>query len=145
MSVSSTFFVILVFFHVFVSDEEQMQLYQAALVIQNAFRQYKVRKVTNEGARTIHPKEIQFCYSRGEMGQTILFRPEQNNNWGIPVTCSTLFILQGRQQQKQQELEAAVIIQNYYRRYKQVSDEIKLTLSAVIVPRSTIIVLAWAK
>ena len=66
------------------SDREQRELYQAAQIIQKAYRSYKGRK-----------KSI-----------------------SMPRSCSSS---QGEREEQPREAKAAVVIQNYYRRYKQVS------------------------
>ena len=68
------------------SDREQRELYQAAQIIQKAYRSYKGRK-----------KSI-----------------------SLPRSCSTS-LYQGEGEDQPKEAKAAVVIQNYYRRYKQVS------------------------
>ena len=71
------------------SDKEQRELYQAAQIIQKAYRSYKGRKKFTVRARS--------CSSGP--GQSDM-ETEQNK-----------------------EAKAAIVIQNYYRRYKQVSPQ----------------------
>ena len=69
------------------SDKEQRELYQAAQIIQKAYRSYKGRKKVSPGDRS----------SSSGAGLSDL-ESDQNK-----------------------EAKAAIVIQNYYRRYKQVS------------------------
>ncbi|XP_077997994.1 calmodulin-binding transcription activator 1-like [Glandiceps talaboti] len=59
---------------------------------------------------------------------------EQRQLYKAAKTIQNAFrIYRGRQRQKQQELEAAVIIQSYYRRYKQYVSYKKMTQAAVLI------------
>ena len=73
------------------SEKEQRELFQAAQIIQKAYRSYKGRKKTPTRPRTGFSEEY----------------PEEEGDE------------EGEDQAK--EAKAAVVIQNYYRRYKQVS------------------------
>lgn len=79
------------------SDQEQKRLYEAAKVIQNCYRQYKRKQRTGDG----HP--IPECCPAGPSDASEVAAEEQP---GEP----------------QKEIEAATIIQSYYRRYKQVRE-----------------------
>ena len=68
------------------SDREQRELYQAAQIIQKAYRSYKGRK----------------------------------KSLSVPLRSSEL-LSQAESEEQPGEAKAAVVIQNYYRRYKQVS------------------------
>ena len=63
------------------SDQEQRELYEAAQIIQKAYRSYKGRKG---------------CFRGGKSSSTVI------------------------QAGQEKEAKAAIVIQNYYRRYKQV-------------------------
>ena len=69
------------------SDREQRELYQAAQIIQKAYRSYKGRK----------------------------------KSLSVPLRSSELLSQAESDEQGGGEAKAAVVIQNYYRRYKQVS------------------------
>ena len=77
------------------SDQEQRELYEAAQIIQKAYRSYKGR------------------HSRGPRGSSLGFKGKGVGK-GLSAGgagCSG----------QEREARAAVVIQNYYRRYKQVT------------------------
>lgn len=77
------------------SDQEQKRLYEAAKVIQNCYRQYKRKQRTGDG------HAIPECCPAGPSDESEVAAEEQR-------------------EEPQKEIEAATIIQSYYRRYKQV-------------------------
>ncbi|RNA40926.1 calmodulin-binding transcription activator 2 isoform X1 [Brachionus plicatilis] len=128
------------------TDDEQRELYEAALVIQNAYRRYVMRKkkktrldLENSMQVTdIQCKDIKNCDKMSQIYPSSLSMSSITSD-PMPKTSSNLLgqnhdeydenVSSGGEEHRQ--YEAACIIQKYYRRYKQYENLHKYTEAAV--------------
>ncbi|XP_018584564.2 calmodulin-binding transcription activator 2-like isoform X2 [Scleropages formosus] len=93
------------------SDIEQRELYEAARVIQNAFRRYKGRRLKEQ--QDMAAAVIQRCYRKYK--QYALYKKMTQ----AAILIQSKFRSYYEQKKFQQSRRAAVLIQQYYRSYKE--------------------------
>uniref|UniRef100_A0A3P8V1I5 Calmodulin-binding transcription activator 2 n=1 Tax=Cynoglossus semilaevis TaxID=244447 RepID=A0A3P8V1I5_CYNSE len=93
------------------TDGEQRELYEAARVIQNAFRRYKGRRLKEQ--QDMAAAVIQRCYRKYK--QYALYKKMTQ----AAILIQSKFRSYYEQKRFQQSRRAAVLIQQYYRSYKQ--------------------------
>ncbi|KAF4096186.1 calmodulin-binding transcription activator 2 isoform X2 [Onychostoma macrolepis] len=93
------------------TDTEQRELYEAARVIQNAFRRYKGRRLKEQ--QDMAAAVIQRCYRKYK--QYALYKKMTQ----AAILIQSKFRSYYEQKKFQQSRRAAVLIQQYYRSYKE--------------------------
>ncbi|XP_078392361.1 calmodulin-binding transcription activator 2-like isoform X1 [Cetorhinus maximus] len=93
------------------SDHEQRELYEAARIIQTAFRKYKGRRLKEQ--QEIAAAVIQRCYRKYK--QYALYKKMTQ----AAILIQSKFRSYYEQKRFQQSRRAAVLIQQYYRSYKE--------------------------
>uniref|UniRef100_UPI00398F7A94 calmodulin-binding transcription activator 2-like n=1 Tax=Pristiophorus japonicus TaxID=55135 RepID=UPI00398F7A94 len=93
------------------SDHEQWELYEAARIIQTAFRKYKGRRLKEQ--QEIAAAVIQRCYRKYK--QYALYKKMTQ----AAILIQSKFRSYYEQKRFQQSRRAAVLIQQYYRSYKE--------------------------
>ncbi|XP_067828399.1 calmodulin-binding transcription activator 2-like [Heptranchias perlo] len=93
------------------SDHEQRELYEAARIIQTAFRKYKGRRLKEQ--QEIAAAVIQRCYRKYK--QYALYKKMTQ----AAILIQSKFRSYYEQKKFQQSRRAAVLIQQYYRSYKE--------------------------
>ncbi|XP_059498593.1 calmodulin-binding transcription activator 2-like isoform X2 [Stegostoma tigrinum] len=93
------------------SDHEQRELYEAARIIQNAFRKYTGRRLKEQ--QEIAAAVIQRCYRKYK--QYALYKKMTQ----AAILIQSKFRSYYEQKRFQQSRRAAVLIQQYYRSYKE--------------------------
>ncbi|XP_062871404.1 calmodulin-binding transcription activator 2 isoform X2 [Trichomycterus rosablanca] len=93
------------------TDSEQRELYEAARIIQNAFRRYKGRRLKEQ--QDIAAAVIQRCYRKYK--QYALYKKMTQ----AAILIQSKFRSYYEQKKFQQSRRAAVLIQQYYRSYKE--------------------------
>lgn len=93
------------------TDGEQRELYEAARIIQNAFRRYKGRKLKEQ--QDVAAAVIQRCYRKYK--QYALYKKMTQ----AAILIQSKFRSYYEQKRFQQSRRAAVLIQQYYRSYKE--------------------------
>lgn len=116
------------------TDDEQRELYEAALVIQNAYRRYvmrKKKKIRLDLENSIQVKDIQRndtkSYNECEIFpsssslSSLVSDPLPSSRSNMKSQNHEFYENVSREGEEHRQYEAACIIQKYYRRYKQVS------------------------
>ncbi|KAJ8008637.1 hypothetical protein DPEC_G00106940 [Dallia pectoralis] len=93
------------------TDSEQRELYEAARIIQNAFRRYKGRRLQEQ--QDMAAAVIQRCYRKYK--QYALYKKMTQ----AAILIQSKFRSYYEQKKFQQSRRAAVLIQQYYRSYKE--------------------------
>ncbi|XP_060750273.1 calmodulin-binding transcription activator 2 [Tachysurus vachellii] len=93
------------------TDSEQRELYEAARIIQNAFRRYKGRRLKEQ--QDMAAAVIQRCYRKYK--QYALYKKMTQ----AAILIQSKFRSYYEQKKFQQSRRAAVLIQQYYRSYKE--------------------------
>ncbi|XP_028462150.1 calmodulin-binding transcription activator 2 isoform X1 [Perca flavescens] len=93
------------------TDGEQRELYEAARIIQNAFRRYKGRRLKEQ--QDVAAAVIQRCYRKYK--QYALYKKMTQ----AAILIQSKFRSYYEQKRFQQSRRAAVLIQQYYRSYKE--------------------------
>ncbi|KAL8176997.1 UNVERIFIED_CONTAM: hypothetical protein K2H54_040703, partial [Gekko kuhli] len=93
------------------SDHEQRELYEAAKIIQTAFRKYKGRRLKEQ--QEVAAAVIQRCYRKYK--QYALYKKMTQ----AAILIQSKFRSYYEQKKFQQSRRAAVLIQQYYRSYKE--------------------------
>ncbi|XP_056156049.1 calmodulin-binding transcription activator 2 [Lampris incognitus] len=93
------------------TDSEQRELYEAARIIQNAFRRYKGRRLKEQ--QDMAAAVIQRCYRKYK--QYALYKKMTQ----AAILIQSKFRSYYEQKRFQQSRRAAVLIQQYYRSYKE--------------------------
>lgn len=93
------------------TDGEQRELYEAARIIQNAFRRYKGRRLKEQ--QDMAAAVIQRCYRKYK--QYALYKKMTQ----AAILIQSKFRSYYEQKRFQQSRRAAVLIQQYYRSYKE--------------------------
>ncbi|TRY60290.1 hypothetical protein DNTS_014305 [Danionella cerebrum] len=93
------------------TDSEQRELYEAARIIQNAFRRYKGRRLKEQ--QDLAAAVIQRCYRKYK--QYALYKKMTQ----AAILIQSKFRSYYEQKKFQQSRRAAVLIQQYYRSYKE--------------------------
>uniref|UniRef100_A0A452GXE1 Calmodulin binding transcription activator 2 n=1 Tax=Gopherus agassizii TaxID=38772 RepID=A0A452GXE1_9SAUR len=116
------------------SDHEQRELYEAARVIQTAFRKYKGRRLKEQ--QETAAAVIQRCYRKYKQLTWIALKYALYKKMTqAAILIQSKFRSYYEQKKFQQSRRAAVLIQQYYRSYKEY--EKWLHLSTVSLPRGT--------
>ncbi|XP_032157026.1 calmodulin-binding transcription activator 1 isoform X23 [Sapajus apella] len=107
------------------SDHEQRELYEAARLVQTAFRKYKGRPLREQ--QEVAAAVIQRCYRKYK--QYALYRKMTQ----AAILIQSKFRSYYEQKKFQQSRRAAVLIQKYYRSYKKCGKRRQARRTAVIV------------
>nr|XP_036855704.1 calmodulin-binding transcription activator 1 isoform X9 [Manis javanica] len=107
------------------SDHEQRELYEAARLVQTAFRKYKGRPVREQ--QEVAAAVIQRCYRKYK--QYALYKKMTQ----AAILIQSKFRSYYEQKRFQQSRRAAVLIQKYYRSYKKCGKRRQARRTAVIV------------
>ena len=106
------------------TDDEQAELYEAALVIQNAYRRYMIRK-------KIKLNSTQFYTSKSNSFDISTHSSFNNEN---KIDTQTESNIDSNKNSDQKQFEAACVIQKFYRRYRQVNFEFIQLLFLFLAP-----------
>ncbi|XP_073937564.1 calmodulin-binding transcription activator 1 isoform X13 [Castor canadensis] len=107
------------------SDHEQRELYEAARLVQTAFRKYKGRPLREQ--QEVAAAVIQRCYRKYK--QYALYKKMTQ----AAILIQSKFRSYSEQKRFQQSRRAAVLIQKYYRSYKKCGKRRQARRTAVIV------------
>ncbi|XP_021099266.1 calmodulin-binding transcription activator 1 isoform X12 [Heterocephalus glaber] len=107
------------------SDHEQRELYEAARLVQTAFRKYKGRPLREQ--QEVAAAVIQRCYRKYK--QYALYKKMTQ----AAILIQSKFRSYYEQKKFQQSRRAAVLIQKYYRSYKKCGKRLQARRTAVIV------------
>uniref|UniRef100_A0A8C5L6S4 Calmodulin binding transcription activator 1 n=1 Tax=Jaculus jaculus TaxID=51337 RepID=A0A8C5L6S4_JACJA len=107
------------------SDHEQRELYEAARLVQTAFRKYKGRPLREQ--QEVAAAVIQRCYRKYK--QYALYKKMTQ----AAILIQSKFRSYYEQKRFQQSRRAAVLIQNFYRSYKKCGKRRPARRTAVIV------------
>uniref|UniRef100_A0A8I3WDU6 Calmodulin binding transcription activator 1 n=3 Tax=Callithrix jacchus TaxID=9483 RepID=A0A8I3WDU6_CALJA len=107
------------------SDHEQRELYEAARLVQTAFRKYKGRPLREQ--QEVAAAVIQRCYRKYK--QYALYKKMTQ----AAILIQSKFRSYYEQKKFQQSRRAAVLIQKYYRSYKKCGKRRQARRTAVIV------------
>uniref|UniRef100_H2RPK5 Calmodulin binding transcription activator 2 n=1 Tax=Takifugu rubripes TaxID=31033 RepID=H2RPK5_TAKRU len=100
------------------TDGEQRELYEAARIIQNAFRRYKGRKLKEQ--QDVAAAVIQRCYRKYKQLTWIALKYALYKKMTqAAILIQSKFRSYYEQKRFQQSRRAAVLIQQYYRSYKE--------------------------
>ncbi|KAL4658567.1 calmodulin-binding transcription activator 1-like isoform X1 [Arapaima gigas] len=103
------------------SDPEQRELYEAARLVQTAFRKYKERPLREQ--QEVAAAVIQRCYTKyKQVGQKQWYLPSYalyKKMTQAAILIQSKFRSYHEQKKFQQSRRAAVLIQQYYRSYKE--------------------------
>uniref|UniRef100_A0A8C2EC59 Calmodulin binding transcription activator 2 n=1 Tax=Cyprinus carpio TaxID=7962 RepID=A0A8C2EC59_CYPCA len=99
------------------TDTEQRELYEAARVIQNAFRRYKGRRLKEQ--QDMAAAVIQRCYRKYKQVQNTQKYALYKKMTQAAILIQSKFRSYYEQKKFQQSRRAAVLIQQYYRSYKE--------------------------
>ncbi|XP_033623521.1 calmodulin-binding transcription activator 1 isoform X3 [Fukomys damarensis] len=107
------------------SDHEQRELYEAARLVQTAFRKYKGRPLREQ--QEVAAAVIQRCYRKYK--QYALYKKMTQ----AAILIQSKFRSYYEQKKFQQSRRAAVLIQKYYRSYRKCGKRLQARRTAVIV------------
>ncbi|KAM6172632.1 calmodulin-binding transcription activator 1 isoform 8-T8 [Erethizon dorsatum] len=107
------------------SDHEQRELYEAARLVQTAFRKYKGRPLREQ--QEVAAAVIQRCYRKYK--QYALYKKMTQ----AAILIQSKFRSYYEQKKFQQSRRAAMLIQKYYRSYKKCGKRLQARRTAVIV------------
>uniref|UniRef100_A0A3Q3AIX7 Calmodulin binding transcription activator 2 n=1 Tax=Kryptolebias marmoratus TaxID=37003 RepID=A0A3Q3AIX7_KRYMA len=99
------------------TDGEQRELYEAARIIQNAFRRYKGRRLKEQ--QDMAAAVIQRCYRKYKQVSVCLCYALYKKMTQAAILIQSKFRSYYEQKRFQQSRRAAVLIQQYYRSYKE--------------------------
>uniref|UniRef100_A0A3Q3WIE7 Calmodulin binding transcription activator 2 n=1 Tax=Mola mola TaxID=94237 RepID=A0A3Q3WIE7_MOLML len=109
------------------TDGEQRELYEAARIIQNAFRRYKGRRLKEQ--QDMAAAVIQRCYRKYKQVCYALYKKMTQ----AAILIQSKFRSYYEQKRFQQSRRAAVLIQQYYRSYKEYDPHVGIpTLTALL-------------
>ncbi|XP_021099261.1 calmodulin-binding transcription activator 1 isoform X7 [Heterocephalus glaber] len=114
------------------SDHEQRELYEAARLVQTAFRKYKGRPLREQ--QEVAAAVIQRCYRKYKQLTWIALKYALYKKMTqAAILIQSKFRSYYEQKKFQQSRRAAVLIQKYYRSYKKCGKRLQARRTAVIV------------